>query len=91
MDNQQLSKMINANALFDHDLMDGKALYLHCFDELPNISFVGNIDGEKAYAAFVERDHGQTSVWRVFRIQPVEYFRWTSGRLLEYPADLHLQ
>ncbi|MBN9382965.1 MAG: AAA family ATPase [Chitinophagaceae bacterium] len=54
MDNQQFSKVINANALFD-GYMDGKSLYLHCFDALPNISYIGNIDGEKAYQAFVEQ------------------------------------
>jgi len=55
MNTQQLSKVINANALFDDCLMDPKSLYLHCFDALPNVSFIGNIDGEKAYRAFVEQ------------------------------------
>ncbi|HVU55308.1 MAG TPA: hypothetical protein VHD83_09645 [Puia sp.] len=40
MDNQQLSKVINASALFDGYLMDGKSLYLHCFHVLPNVSKV---------------------------------------------------
>lgn len=52
MDNQQLSNVINASALFDSYFMDGKSLYLHCFNALPNVSYIGNIDGEKAYKAF---------------------------------------
>jgi len=53
MDNQQFSKVINATALFDNSLMDGKPLYLNCFNALPNVSYIGNIDGEKAYQAFI--------------------------------------
>ena len=52
MDNQQLSNVINASALFDSYFMDGKSLYMHCFNALPSVSYIGNIDGEKAYKAF---------------------------------------
>jgi len=55
MDDQQLSNVINASALFDSYLMDGKALYLHCFSVLPNVSYIGNIDGENAYEAFTKQ------------------------------------
>jgi hypothetical protein len=55
MDDQQISKIVDASTLFDHGLMDGKSLYLYCFGELPNISYIGSIDGEKAYMAFIEQ------------------------------------
>jgi len=53
MDNQQFSAIINANALFDSYLMDGKPLYQHLFKALPSVNHIGNIDGEKAYKAFI--------------------------------------
>jgi len=55
MDNQQLSRVIDASALFDDYLMNAKSLYLYCFGALPSISYISNIDGEKAYQAFVEQ------------------------------------
>jgi hypothetical protein len=52
MDTQQLSKVVDATALFDNNPVDGRSLYLDRFNTLPNVSYIGNIDGEKAYKAF---------------------------------------
>ena len=72
MDNQQLSKVINATALFDHSLMDGKSLYLHHFNALPNVSYIGSIDGEKAYQAFI--GHFTESIERIYQ------YKWYDGK-----------
>lgn len=55
MDNLFNSKMINANDLFGDYYLNEKALYLHCFNALPNNYFIGQIDGEKAFGAFREK------------------------------------
>jgi ATPase family protein associated with various cellular activities (AAA) len=55
MDNLFNSKMINANDLFGEYYLNEKALYLHCFNALPNNYFIGQIDGEKAFGAFREK------------------------------------
>ncbi|HEY0677952.1 MAG TPA: AAA family ATPase [Chitinophagaceae bacterium] len=41
--------------LFDHFYLDGKALYIHYFGTMPNISFVNSVDGEKTYKAVREK------------------------------------
>jgi hypothetical protein len=76
MDNQQFSKVIDANALFDGYYMDGKSLYLHCFHALPNVNYVSNIDGEKAYKAFAEQF--KEDIARIYR------YRWRDNRDKEF-------
>jgi hypothetical protein len=76
MDNQQLSKIINASALFDGYLMDGKSLYLHCFNALPNVNYIGNIDGEKAYEAFSKHFRDD--------IECVYQYRWYENKDKEF-------
>jgi len=72
MNNQQFSNLINATALFDHSLMDGKSLYLHCFNTLPNASYIGGIDGEKAYKAFIIQF--KDSIERIYQ------YRWYDSK-----------
>jgi hypothetical protein len=55
MENIITNKIVNINDLFDDDLLEPKALYLHFFNALPSEFYVGPIDGEKAATAFKER------------------------------------
>lgn len=41
--------------MFGNRFLNSKSLYLHCFNALPNVHYIGNINGEKAYAAFKEK------------------------------------
>lgn len=72
MDNQQLLRVININTLFDHSLMEGKSLYLHYFNALPNVNYIDCIDGEKAYQAFIEQFND--SIERIYQ------YRWYDSK-----------
>jgi hypothetical protein len=76
MDNQQLSNVINASALFDSYFMDSKSLYVHRFNALPNVSYIGNIDGEKAYKAFTGQF--KDDIVRVYQ------YRWYESKDKEF-------
>lgn len=54
MDNLNNQKTIDANSVFSKRFLDSKSLYLYCFNALPSVHFIGNINGEKAYKAFKE-------------------------------------
>ena len=45
--------------MFDGNFLDAKALFLHCFNALPSIHFMYQIDGEKAFACFSEKFESQ--------------------------------
>ncbi len=49
MDNLYNNKTINTYELFDGNLFNTRMLYAFQFNMLPNIQYVGNIDGEKTY------------------------------------------
>lgn len=55
MDNLYNQKIINANNVFDKRFLDTKTLYLYCFNNLPSLNFINNVDGEKAFKAFCEK------------------------------------
>jgi energy-coupling factor transporter ATP-binding protein EcfA2 len=55
MDNALEQRIINANSIFDNYYIDSKALYMYCFAAVPCISFVDDIEGEKAFLAFREK------------------------------------
>lgn len=46
--------MIDVNAVFADRFLNSRSLYLYRFSNLPNLHFIGNIEGEKAYIAFKE-------------------------------------
>jgi hypothetical protein len=50
-------KSINTMDLFGSGLMYAKALYMHCFNVLPNSAYMWGIDGEKFFRSFKEK-HG---------------------------------
>ena len=55
MDNLNNQKTMNADSIFGKRFLNSKSLYLYCFNALPSIHFIGNINGEKAYKAFKEK------------------------------------
>jgi hypothetical protein len=55
MDNLNNHKTMNADSIFGKRFLNSKSLYLYCFNALPSIHFMGNINGEKAYKAFKEK------------------------------------
>ncbi len=54
MDNLYSQKIINANNVFTNSFLDTKTLYLFYFNQLPNINFINQIDGEKTFNAIRE-------------------------------------
>jgi ATPase family associated with various cellular activities (AAA) len=52
MDNLYNQKIINANQVFADEFLDTKNLYLYCFNRLPSINYIHQIDGEKAFGLF---------------------------------------
>ncbi len=55
MSNLTEQKIINSNSVFDTHYLDSKAMYMYFFSKVPCLSFVNNIDGEKAFEAFKEK------------------------------------
>jgi hypothetical protein len=55
MDNLNNQKTMNADSVFGKRFLNSKSLYLYCFNALPSIHSIGNINGEKAYRAFKEK------------------------------------
>lgn len=55
MDNLITQKTMSADSVFGNRFLNSKSLYLYCFNTLPNVHYIGNINGEKAYAAFKEK------------------------------------
>jgi ATPase family associated with various cellular activities (AAA) len=58
MDNLFNQKIISANNVFSESYIDSKMLFLFNFNMLPSISFIGGIDGVKAFAAIKENFAG---------------------------------
>jgi ATPase family associated with various cellular activities (AAA) len=67
MENTTNQKMINANSIFDTGFLCGKSLYLYCFNAIPSANYIGNIDGEKAFAAIKEKFGEQIKSVHVYR------------------------
>ena len=55
VENLYTQKIVNAIDVFDDHFVNAKGLYLHTFNQLPNLSYIGHVDGEKAVAAFKEK------------------------------------
>ncbi|MFC0776029.1 AAA family ATPase [Terrimonas alba] len=58
MDNLYNQKVISANNVFTDSFLDAKMLYLYSFNLLPSINYIGQINGEKAFAAIREKFAG---------------------------------
>jgi len=79
MDNSYTQKVINTNNVFDGRFMDTKILYLYCFNVLPSLSFIDDIDGEKAFAAFKEKFAAL--------VERVHQYRWYKRKKKKYQFD----
>jgi ATPase family associated with various cellular activities (AAA) len=79
MDNLYTQKVINTNNMFDSDFLDTKILFLHCFNLLPSIHFINNVDGEKAFAVFKEKFSDQ--------IDRIHQYRWYKRKGKKYQFD----
>jgi len=79
MDNLYNQKIINANNVFDDRFLDTKILYLYCFNMLPSLSFMNQVDGEKAFGVFKERYAGL--------IMNVHQYRWYKTKRKGYQFD----
>lgn len=70
MENLYTQKTISTTDIFDGHFLDSKILYLYHFNKLPSVNFINELDGEKAYEAFMEKfgwQVKQTHQYRLFR------------------------
>lgn len=72
-------KVINANNVFDRNFLDTKTLYLHCFNMLPCVNYIDEVDGEKAFRVFKER-------YAPF-IKHIHRYRWYKRKKKAYQFD----
>jgi len=79
MENIYHQKVINANNVFDKRFLDTKTLYLYYFNSLPSMSYIGQINGEKAFVAFKEKFSDL--------IEQVHQYRWYENKLHKYQFD----
>ena len=79
MDNLFNQKVINTNNLFDDTFLDTKILYLYCFNGLPCLNFINNVDGEKAFAMFKEKFQ--------HLISNVHQYKWYKRKKKKYEAE----
>jgi hypothetical protein len=79
MDNLYNGKIIDPHNVFDNYFLNTKKLYLYYYNQLPNVSFMGAIDGEKAYNAFIVQFAGL--------IKKVHQYRWIEGKHKKYQFD----
>lgn len=79
MDNLYNQKTINANNVFDDVFLDAKMLYLYCFNHLPSMNYINNVDGEKAYEVFKERFAD--------RINHTHQYKWYKRKTKKYQFD----
>lgn len=55
MDNLNTQKVVNLTEALDYPFLNAKVLYLHYFNVLPSVSFIGRVDGEKLLPALKEK------------------------------------
>jgi len=79
MENLYTQKVINANNLFGDRFLDTKTLYLYCFNGLPSLSYIGQINGEKAFKVFKEMFNDL--------ITYVHQYRWYKSKSKQYQFD----
>src|SRR5687768_15562759 len=79
MDNFNNQKMIDANSVFAKRFLNSKSLYLYHFNRLPSMHFISDINGEKAYNAFIEMFSDQ--------ISSEHQYRWYQRKKKKYHFD----
>ncbi|MEP6845143.1 MAG: hypothetical protein ABI861_04040 [Panacibacter sp.] len=68
MDNSHSQQTTNYINVFDNRFLSAKNLYMHYFGTLPNLNYIGGVDGEKAYMAFKEKHNNS--------IKHVHQYHW---------------
>ena len=79
MDNSNYQKVIDVNNVFDKRFLDTKTIYLYYFNILPSLSFIAEIDGEKAFLLFKEKFNEQ--------IAYIHQYRWYKQKQKKYQFD----
>lgn len=79
MENLFNQKVINANNLFEGNFLDTKVLFLYCFNTLPSVNYINQIDGEKAFAEFKTKYATQ--------IKNIHQYRWYQRKHKQYHFD----
>jgi hypothetical protein len=79
MENLYSQKAFSGHFMFNKNFLDAKALFLHCFNMLPSIHFINQIDGEKAFAVFKESFSEQ--------IKHVHQYRWYKTKKKKFQFD----
>lgn len=55
MDNLYNQKVLNASDVFTSYFLNPMAVFMHCFNVVPNIGFIDGIDGERSFNAIREK------------------------------------
>ena len=79
MESLYSQKTINTNGVFDKRFLDNKILYLHKFNALPSLSYIGDIDGEKMYGVVKEKFAAE--------ILFIKLYRWYKHEKKKYQFD----
>ncbi len=72
-------KIINANNLFDGNLLDAKMLFLHYFNVLPSIHFISQVEGEKIFDELLKKYKNQ--------IEDVHQYKWYKRKKKRFEFD----
>lgn len=79
MENLYNQKIITANQVFDDTFLDAKMLYLYCYNALPSQNYIGQVNGEKAFAAFQKEFAGE--------IKQVHEYKWYKSKRRKYTFE----
>ena len=72
-------KVFSSQNVFDGKFIESKAMFLHCFNSLPSIHFINQIDGEKAFNLFTEQF--------AELIEAVHQYRWYKTQRKKFQFD----
>ena len=72
-------KVFRSQSVFDGKFIESKAMFLHCFNSLPSIHFMNQIDGEKAFNLFTEQFADL--------IEAVHQYRWYKTQRKKFQFD----
>ena len=79
MNNPLSNTTFTGTKIFDNRFIDIKSLYLSLFNVLPNMNYLGNIDGERMYKAFTEK--------YASLVLSTNAYRWYEQRKKQYRFD----
>jgi hypothetical protein len=79
MENIYTQKVINANNVFADSYLDAKMLFVYHFNLIPNIHYIGYIDGEKTFELVKERLAGN--------IKDIHQTKWYKKKNKQFQFD----